>query len=157
MSLGERIGQNRRSQGVSQEELGARLGVSRQTISKWETGETIPDVFQAKKMARLYDIPLDELIELDATLFEIEAIIAKTDEAVEEKIDWTSAWAKKYPVLASYPQTINTAYYARAIEQLLNELQAEAGYSDLDTMLVLKDVLYQTWKRKKEKSNRSTS
>lgn len=108
-------------------------------------------------MARLYDIPLDELIELDATLFEIEAIIAKTDEAAEEKIDWTSAWAKKYPVLARYPQTINTAYYARAIEQLLNELQAEAGYNDLDTMLVLKDVLYQTWKRKKGKSNRSTS
>ncbi|TGY65679.1 helix-turn-helix transcriptional regulator [Dubosiella muris] len=157
MNLGNNLFHARRKKGYSQEDVAERLGVSRQTISKWETGETIPDVFQAKTMARLYDIPLDELIELDATLFEIEAIIAKTDEAVDEKIDWTSAWAKKYPVLARYPQTINTAYYARAIEQLLNELQAEAGYSDLDTMLVLKDVLYQTWKRKKEKSNRSTS
>ena len=157
MSLGNRLFHARKKQGLSQEDVAGKLGVSRQTVSKWETDETLPDIRQAKQMARLYNLSLDELIEFDVDLQEIQEAIERTSAELEEKIDWTSAWAKKYPVLASYPQTINTAYYARAIEQLLNELQAEAGYSDLDTMLVLKDVLYQTWKRKKEKSNRSTS
>lgn len=38
MTLGQRISQYRKSLGISQEELGARLGVSRQAVSKWETG-----------------------------------------------------------------------------------------------------------------------
>ena len=36
--------------------MAEKLGVSRQTISKWETNETIPDIYQSKKMARLYNI-----------------------------------------------------------------------------------------------------
>mgnify|MGYP005819213037 FL=1 len=38
MSLGENIGQLRRRQGLSQEQLADRLGVSRQSVSKWEAG-----------------------------------------------------------------------------------------------------------------------
>ena len=41
---------------------------SRQTISKWETDETIPDIYQSKKMAKLYRMTLDELIEFDVEL-----------------------------------------------------------------------------------------
>jgi transcriptional regulator with XRE-family HTH domain len=73
-----------------------KLGVSRQTISKWETNETIPDIYQSKKMARLYNISLDSLIEFDVELDEIQEIIEKTDENIEEKINWTSAWGKNF-------------------------------------------------------------
>ena len=41
---------------------------SRQTISKWETDETIPDIYQSKKMAKLYRMTPDELIEFDVEL-----------------------------------------------------------------------------------------
>ena len=41
MTLGQRISQYRKALGISQEELGARLGVSRQAVSKWETGVSL--------------------------------------------------------------------------------------------------------------------
>ena len=41
-------------------EVAEKIGVSRQTISKWETNETVPDIFQSKKMAKLYRISFDE-------------------------------------------------------------------------------------------------
>ena len=44
MTLGQRISEYRKKLGVSQEELGARLGVSRQAVSKWETDIASPDM-----------------------------------------------------------------------------------------------------------------
>ena len=41
MELSERIQQLRKAQGISQEELAARLGVSRQAVSKWESGGSL--------------------------------------------------------------------------------------------------------------------
>lgn len=45
-------------------------------------------------MARLYNISLDSLIEFDVELDEIQEMIEKTNETVEAKIDWTSAWER---------------------------------------------------------------
>ena len=55
----------RRKSGLSQEAVAEKLGVSRQTISKWETGETLPDIRQSKGLAMLYHVTLDELVEYD--------------------------------------------------------------------------------------------
>ena len=129
--------------------MAEKLGVSRQTISKWETNETIPDIYQSKKMARLYNISLDSLIEFDVELDEIQEIIEKTDENIEEKINWTSAWGKKFPILVQYQQKVNTPNYARRINIMIDELKQEYQYSEQDAMLVLKDILYQTWKKRK--------
>jgi len=68
-----------------------KLGVSRQTVSKWETDETLPDILQSKRMAVLYNMSLDELIEFDIDVKEIQEIIEKTSEQIEEKIDWRNA------------------------------------------------------------------
>ena len=51
MKLGENLFQARKRKGLSQEAVAEKLGVSRQTISKWETDETLPDIRQAKKLA----------------------------------------------------------------------------------------------------------
>lgn len=71
MKLGENLFQARKKKGLSQEAVAEKLGVSRQTISKWETDETLPDIRQAKKLAVLYGLTLDELIEFDADVQEI--------------------------------------------------------------------------------------
>lgn len=63
MTLGERIGQYRRTLGISQEELGARLGVSRQAVSKWETGAAAPDMNNLMALAREFRISMAELAE----------------------------------------------------------------------------------------------
>ena len=149
MSLGNNLFQARKKTGLSQEMVAEKLGVSRQTISKWETDETVPDIYQSKKLARLYHLSLDELIEFDVDLKEIEHIIQNTNEEKEAKINWTSAWSKKYPVLATYQQEVQIQRYAQQIREMLNELKNIYGYNHLDSMLVLKDILYQEWKSSK--------
>ena len=149
MNLGSNLFHARKKRGLSQEEVAEKLGVSRHTISKWEANETLPDVCQSKKMAVLYNISPDELTGFDVRLNEIQEIIEKTDEKVEEKVDWTSAWGKKYPVLIRYQQEVNIPDYARRIDGMLDELKREYRYSEQDAMLVLKDILYQTWKKRK--------
>lgn len=149
MNLGNNLFKARKKVGLSQETVAEKLGVSRQTISKWETQETIPDIYQSKKLAKLYNLSLDELIELDVDVKEIEEVIKNTNEEVERKINWTNAWSKKYPILGTYPNKVDIHKYSVAIRKLLNNLSNNYGYSELDSMLVLKDILYHEWKDKK--------
>ena len=146
MNLGNHLVQARKKAGLSQEAVAEKLGVSRQTISKRETDETVPDIYQSKKLAKLYHLSLDELIEFNVELKEIEHVIKNTDEKKEAKVDWTNAWSKKYPVLATYQQVVNIDGYASVIRKMLEQLKMDYRYNDLDSMLVLKDILYHEWK-----------
>ena len=150
MRLGNRLFHARKKQGLSQEDVAGKLGVSRQTVSKWETDETLPDIRQAKQMARLYNLSLDELIEFDVDLQEIQEVIERTSAELEEKIDWTSAWGKKYPILLSYQKEVNTANFAARLSMMLEELKRDYGYTDLDAFLVLKDILGKLWTNRKK-------
>ena len=85
MSLGSSLSAARRKHGLSQEEVAEKLGVSRQTISKWETDETVPDIWQSKHLAVLYHVTLDELIEFDPEQKEIERCIAFISEEKQQK------------------------------------------------------------------------
>lgn len=146
MNIGYNLFQARKQNGLSQEQVAEKLGVSRQTISKWETDETIPDIYQAQKLARLYKMSLEEIINYNPDLQEIEEVIKNTNEEKVSKINWTNAWSKKYPVLSTYPNIVNISKYASIIRHLLEELKENYGYNELDSMLVLKDILYHEWK-----------
>lgn len=122
MNLGNSLFHARKKSGLSQEEVAEKIGVSRQTISKWETNETVPDIYQSKKMAKLYKISLDELIEFDIDLQEIEEMIDKSDEKLNEKVNWTNAWGKKYPILLKYQTEVNTSNYAFRITKMFDEI-----------------------------------
>lgn len=102
MSLGNSLFNARKKSGLSQEEVAEKLGVSRQTISKWELDETLPDICQSKQLSVLYHLTLDEMVDFDIDVKEIEAIIQKTSEETQQKIDWTQMWAAKYPILTQY-------------------------------------------------------
>ncbi len=149
MNIGSNLFQARKKAGLSQETVAEKLGVSRQTISKWETDETMPDIYQAKRMAKLYNLSLDNLIEFDIDEREIEEVIKNSNEEKESKIDWTNVWSKKYPVLATYQKKVNISKYAIELRKMLNDLSLEYGYNELDSMLVLKDILYHEWKDNK--------
>lgn len=148
MTLGNHLCNARKKSGLSQEEVAGKLGVSRQTISKWELDETLPDIRQAKRLAVLYHLSLDELIDFDIDVKEIERVIENTSEETQKKIDWTKAWSKKYPVLGVYQQTVDVEKYGRELQKLLKQLKQEYGYNDLDALLVLKDILGRVWNRK---------
>lgn len=81
---------------------------------------------------------------------EIEEIIKNTDEEKEEIINWTNAWGKKYPILIKYQNEVNIDEYKKEIRKMLNNLQSEYNYNNLDSMLVLKDILYHEWKDTKK-------
>lgn len=71
----------------------------------------------------------------------IDDIIRNTTEENQNKIDWTKAWSSKYPVLKEYQKQVDIPFYSKAIREMLTKLQIEYGYSELDSMLVLKDIL----------------
>lgn len=146
MNLGNNLFQARKKVGLSQETVAEKLGVSRQTVSKWEADETVPDIYQAKKLAKLYNLTLDELIEFDVDVKEIEEVIKNSNEEKESKINWTNTWSKKYPILAKYQNEVDIFKYAFEIRKMLESLSKEYGFNDLDSMLVLKDILYHEWK-----------
>lgn len=65
MSLGENILKLRKKNGLSQEQLGEKVDVTRQTISNWELGETQPNPEQLKQLSKSLNISVDELIDND--------------------------------------------------------------------------------------------
>lgn len=93
MRLGESLAQARKKAGLTQEAVAEKLGVSRQTISKWETDETLPDIRQSKKLADLYQVTLDELVAFDLEVQELTEMIDRVSDEVVEKVDWTAVWA----------------------------------------------------------------
>ena len=65
MEIGNKIMELRKKSGLSQEELAEKVGVARQTISKWELGETSPDLKQSKELSKIFKVSLDELTDND--------------------------------------------------------------------------------------------
>ena len=61
----------RRYHRYSQEEVAEKIGVSRQAVAKWETGETIPDILNCDALAELYNVSVDDLIHFDQTVEKI--------------------------------------------------------------------------------------
>ena len=62
MEFNNKLYELRKQKGFSQEELANRLNVSRQTISKWEVGESTPDMENLVAISELFEISLDELV-----------------------------------------------------------------------------------------------
>ena len=146
MSLGKSLYQARKKSGLSQENVAEQLGVSRQTISKWETDETLPDIRQSKKLAMLYHMTLDQLIEYDFDEVQAREMIDSISEEAQKKIDWNKVWSSKYPVLAAYREKVRVEDYAPALGEMMARLQVEYGYNHTDALLVLKDILARVWK-----------
>ena len=78
MILAELIYQARKRAGLSQEELADRLGVTRQAVSKWETGKSVPDTENIRRMTAVLAVSADYFLGSDSTA---------TDDSPEPKAD----------------------------------------------------------------------
>ena len=78
MILAELIYQARKRAGLSQEELADRLGVTRQAVSKWETGKSVPDSENIRRMTAVLAVSADYFLGSDSTA---------TDDSPEPKAD----------------------------------------------------------------------
>ena len=79
MKFNKKLIKLRKEAGLSQEELGNRLNVARQTVSKWELGETTPEMDKLIKISEIFNITLDSLIK------------EENEEKTEEKINNTNS------------------------------------------------------------------
>ena len=84
MNFGDKLKQIRANQGLSQEQLAEKIGVSRQAITKWETNRGLPDVENMIILAEIFKVTLDELV-LQRPIEE------ETSETVYES-QWTSRY-----------------------------------------------------------------
>ena len=62
MGFSENLTELRKLKNYSQEEVAERIGVSRQTLSKYETGESLPDIEKCKQLAEVFSVTVDDLI-----------------------------------------------------------------------------------------------
>jgi len=69
--LSANIARCRKEQGLTQEQLAARLGITYQAVSKWETGQTMPDISLLATLAQTLNVSVDKLLGYDAARYEI--------------------------------------------------------------------------------------
>lgn len=94
MELKEKLAVFRRQQGLTQDELALKIGVSRQTISKWERGAAVPSTESLVALGRLYGVPLDELANGDLRPEEEPAAAVAVMEEPDAPPEPGKRWAK---------------------------------------------------------------
>lgn len=89
MELYEKLYELRRASGMSQEELAEKLGVSRQAVSKWESGKSYPDIHSLLLLSALFDVSLDQLIKGDLETMKQEVNAAEVKAMNRDAIIYT--------------------------------------------------------------------
>lgn len=108
MILAEKIMEERKRNGWSQEELAEKLGVSRQSVSKWESAQSVPDLNRIIKMAELFGVTTDYLLkdemekrETTETLMEVAEVPVKIHKvSMEEATEFIKLQEKHAPLIA---------------------------------------------------------
>ena len=83
MKLSEKLIELRKKQGLSQEELGYKLDVTRQTVSKWELGETTPEMAKLVEISKIFNVSVDELTNDSEITTNVNPIIE--DQPIQDK------------------------------------------------------------------------
>lgn len=82
MNIGHNIRRLRNEKGLTQEQLASRMGVTPAAVSKWESGQSLPDITMVMPLARVFEVTTDELMGYDAavTEAEVEALLEQYTE-----------------------------------------------------------------------------
>lgn len=89
METKEILAQLRTEHGLSQEDLAARLFVTRQAVSRWETGETTPNVDTLKQLSALYDVSINTLLGSPRSLYCQRCGMPLSDDVMSHEPDHT--------------------------------------------------------------------
>lgn len=149
MTIGQRIAQKRKEQGLSQEALGEQLGVSRQSIYKWESDAALPEIEKLITLSRLFGVSVGWLlgVEEDAvpTAEENEELTETQLKIVEEIVSRYLAAQpqpkklKKWPFVLAvllvgalfihmFNQLDEVSYQTNNLQQEINRVQNNVGY-----------------------------
>ncbi len=96
MTVGSKIFELRKKWNMSQEELAERVHVSRQTVSKWENDVVLPDVYNLKELAKVFQCTVDELIDDAKELNAEKKINVNKDGLVVESMKYSGGIIKRH-------------------------------------------------------------
>lgn len=106
VKIGEFLAQLRKEKGMTQEQLGEKLGVTNKTVSRWETGTYLPPVEMLQSMSELYGITINEILSAERLTAEeyrekaeenIRSVLDSSPFTLEEKIDfYKKKWKKDH-------------------------------------------------------------
>ena len=116
MTLGQRIAQKRKEQNLSQEALGEALGVSRQSIYKWESDSALPEIEKLVTLSRLFGVPVGWLLGVEE---ETASSREASDELTESQLKMVEAIAERYLAARPKPKHKNWLYTTIALAVLL--------------------------------------
>lgn len=115
-TLGGSIAALRKAKGLTQEQLADRVGVSAPAVSKWETGNSCPDIALLCPLARALDTNVDTLLQFEETLAD-EQVIARLNALLEQAFasgDVDAAQQQLTELLHRYPNCTALQYNAAA-------------------------------------------
>ena len=115
MRFEEKIINLRKQKGLSQEELAEQLGVSRQAVSRWELGQTQPDIYNLVQLCELFGVSADYLVKDGATKSNSTGAEASPEEAKQK----AKALARIAKERAKQQQAVRTFYYAMWITAII--------------------------------------
>ena len=121
---GKNIYELRKREKLSQEEIAEKINVSRQTISNWETGQTVPDLYQAKELANILNISIDELVENNDDREEKEELlINKENKNSDSFFNVSGIWNQLKSRLLEYniSKTSYDIWFAPIVEAKVND------------------------------------
>lgn len=136
--IGDKILSCRKKAGLSQEALAQELGISRQAVSRWETGEAVPDTEKIIQLSRLFEVTTDYLLldEVEEPQTEAPAEKMQTD-ALKEKRRGLRVFFEKLLLFLGLLGLIATLIGAVAYASIITEWYTEWG--------PFGTVLFRTW------------
>ena len=145
---GEYLKKLRTEKGLSQDALGEVLGISRQSVSKWEQGNSTPDIDNIGKLAEFYGVSIDSLVKGEAQEEkEAENTTAESEEeAVNELIDEFTGKAENEEKEEQQEMPLSAPQPSLKEKELLNEQKEEAYFHERER---------EREERKKEKQEES--
>ena len=144
MDFGDKLRQYRVNEGLSQEQLAEKIGVSRQAITKWETKKGLPDIENMIILSELFKLTLDELIheevkkqEHKTTIFESETVY---DIDSHKHFDINLGGAKKITIKTGADEKIRIKLTSDTLEDIssLFKVKLDENKGKLDVELVNK-------------------
>ena len=124
MSFQENLIRARKARGMTQEELAARLSISRQAVSKWETGESLPDLYKLAALADELGVSTDELCDREAALCGGVPATASAEETAER-----AAFAEELRRIAKQNRSLR--YVVGILVLICGVLTMLSGYRSL--------------------------
>jgi transcriptional regulator with XRE-family HTH domain len=144
ISVGNQIAHSRKKNGLTQEKLAEKLGISAQAISKWENGHSLPETAQLPMLAQLLDCSVDSLLMPSAdrdTAFQnfVHSMCGKHGDlalalyqSIKDKFNLTISYNNEYHVFDEAFEGGSASFYASIREDFIIRIDVESkGNNDI--------------------------